>query len=79
MVAAMTSSSSATLGIERFTSAFARNVYEQMVALIQSRSLELYCQSLKLVNSMKANFLFVGLNLNTVVQEKTPETCTFHG
>jgi len=28
---------------------------------------------------MKANFLFVGLNLNTNVQEKTPETCTFHG
>jgi len=45
MAAAMTSSSSATLGIERFTSAFARKVYEQMVALIQSRSLELYCQN----------------------------------
>jgi len=28
---------------------------------------------------MKAKFLFVGLNLNTIVQEKTPETCTFHG
>jgi len=28
---------------------------------------------------MKADFLFVGLNLNTYVQEKTPETCTFHG
>jgi len=28
---------------------------------------------------MKANFLVVGLNLNTIVQEKTPETCTFHG
>jgi len=27
---------------------------------------------------MKANFLFVGLNPNTNVQEKTPETCTFH-
>jgi len=39
MAAAMTSSSSATLGIERFTSAFARKVYEHMVALIQSRSL----------------------------------------
>jgi len=34
---------------------------------------------LKLVNSMKADFLFVGLNLNTIVQEKTPETFTFHG
>jgi len=34
----------------------------------------------KLVNSIKANFfLFVGLNLNTIVQEKTPETCTFNG
>jgi len=29
---------------------------------------------LKLVNSMKADFLFVGLNLKTYVQEKTPET-----
>jgi len=28
---------------------------------------------------MKADFLFVGLNLNTNVQEKTPETSTFHG
>jgi len=28
---------------------------------------------------MKADFLFVRLNLNTVVQGKTPETCTFHG
>jgi len=28
---------------------------------------------------MKADFLFVGLNLNTLVQEKTPETGTFHG
>jgi len=28
---------------------------------------------------MKADFLFVGLNLNTIVQEKTLETCTFHG
>jgi len=42
--AAMTSSSKATLGIERFTSVFARKVYEQMVALIQSNSLELFCQ-----------------------------------
>jgi len=28
---------------------------------------------------MKANFLFVGLNLNTIVQEKTPETCILRG
>jgi len=28
---------------------------------------------------MKADILFVGLNLKTYVQEKTPETCTFHG
>jgi len=45
MAAAMTSSSSATLGIERFASAFAGKVNEQMAALIQSRSLELYCQN----------------------------------
>jgi len=42
MAAAMSSCSIAILGIERFTSAFARNVYEQMVAMIQSRSLKLY-------------------------------------
>jgi len=36
--------------------------------------LEFYYQNfLKLVNSMKANLLFVGLNPNTNVQEKTPE------
>jgi len=45
IVAAMTSSSSATFGIERLTSAFARKAYEQMVALIQSRSLELRYQN----------------------------------
>ena len=45
MAAAMNSSSGATLGNERFTSAFAGKVYEQMVALIQSRSLELYRQN----------------------------------
>jgi len=28
---------------------------------------------------MRADFLFVGLNLNTNVQEKTPETCMFQG
>jgi len=28
---------------------------------------------------MKANILFVGLNLNTIVQVKMPETCPFHG
>ena len=28
---------------------------------------------------MKADFLFVGWTLNAIVQEKTPETCTFHG
>jgi len=46
-----------TYSIERFTSAFAGKVYEQMVALILSRSLEL------LVNSMKADVLFVGTQL----------------
>jgi len=40
----MTSCSSTTLGIERLTSAYARQVYEQM-ALIQSRSLELHYQN----------------------------------
>jgi len=28
---------------------------------------------------MKAGLLFVGLNPNTIVQEATPETCTFRG
>ena len=45
MAAAMTTCSSAILGIEKFTSAFAGKVYEQMVALIQSRSLELHHQN----------------------------------
>jgi len=53
----MTSCSSAVLGIERFTSAYARQVYEQMIGEgiqrrslvgegIQSRSLELHYQNL---------------------------------
>jgi len=45
MAAAMTSCSSTILGIERLTSAYARQVYEQMIALIQSRSLELHDQN----------------------------------
>jgi len=45
MAAAMNSCSSAILGIERFTSAYARQVHEQMMALIQSRSLELHYQN----------------------------------
>jgi len=34
---------------------------------------------LKLVNSVKANFLFAGLNLNTIVQKKMLDECTFYG
>jgi len=49
------------------------------MSLIQRRSLELHYQNFKTANSMKAEFLFVGVNLNTYVQEKTQETCTFHG
>jgi len=45
MADAMTSCSSATLGIERYTSSFATKVYERMVPLIQSRSLELCYQN----------------------------------
>ena len=45
MAAAMISCSSAVLGIEKFTGAYARKVYEQMVALIQSRNLELHHQN----------------------------------
>jgi len=45
MAAAMISCSSAILGVERFTRTFASNVYEQMVALIQSKNLELYFQN----------------------------------
>jgi len=44
LAAAMTSCTSAILGIERLTSAFARKVYEQMVALMQCKSLELHYQ-----------------------------------
>jgi len=47
MAAAMTSYSSAILGIERFTTAYARQIYEQMMALIQIRSLELHYQNLQ--------------------------------
>jgi len=43
------------------------------VALSSGRHTSL-SKSLKLVDSMKADFLFFDLNLNTVVQEKTPET-----
>ena len=28
---------------------------------------------------MKQNFYFFGFNLNNIVKEKTPKTCTFYG
>jgi len=45
LAAAMTSCSSAILVIGRFTSAFARKICEQMVALVQCWSLELHYQN----------------------------------
>jgi len=42
MAVVMTSCSSATLGINRFTGVFAGKDYEQIVALIQSRNLKLH-------------------------------------
>jgi len=71
MTTAMTSSSSAILGIDRLTSSFARKVYEQMVALIQSRSLELCYQTFKTCQFNESRLL--------IFQEKKPQTCTFHG
>jgi len=90
MAAAVTSSSSATLGIERFTSVFARKVYEQMPETCawhwsKVEAWNLTVKTLKLVNSMKAYFLFVGVKSvqekrsGEIVQEQTPETCAFHG
>jgi len=70
----MTSCSSAILGIGKFTSTYARQVYEQMMTLIQMEAWNFTIKLLKLVNSVKADFSFFRLNLNTVVQEKTPET-----
>jgi len=59
MEAAMTSCSSAILGIERFTSAYARQVHEQVMALIQSRSLELHYQNLQNFSiQWKQTFIF---------------------
>jgi len=57
MATAMTSCSCAILGIERFTSAFARKVYEQMVALLQSRSLEFYHQNFKTCQFNETRFI----------------------
>jgi len=50
-----------------------------MVPLIKVEAWNFTIKTFKLVNSMIADFLCVGLNLNTVVQEKMSETCTFHG
>jgi len=42
-----------------------------MVVFIQSRNLEIYKKLiLKLVNSMKADFLFAGLNRNRTFKKK---------
>jgi len=37
------------------------------------------CETLALVNSMKIEILFAGLNLNMIIQKKTPEKWTFYG
>jgi len=47
-----------------------------VVALMQ---VEAWNFTIKTFKTMKADFSFVGLNLNTVVQEKTPETSKLHG
>jgi len=57
-----------------FTSAFVKKIYEQMVAFIQSKSLKLNQNKiLKVVNSMKADFLFASLNVNIFIQKKAPK------
>ena len=62
-----------------FTSAFVKKIYEQMVAFIQSKSLKLNQNKiLKVVNSMKADFLFASLNVNIFIQKKAPKN-TFYG
>jgi len=50
-----------------------------MVAFIQSKSLKLNQNKiLKVVNSMKADFLFASLNVNIFIQKKAPKN-TFYG
>jgi len=45
-----------------------------MVAFIQSKSLKLNQNKiLKVVNSMKADFLFASLNVNIFIQKKAPK------
>jgi len=66
--------------IEIFTSTSAGKFYEQMLALIQSSSLELHQQYSTFETSQYSDsvFLFAGLSLNTVFQEQTPDKCTFY-
>jgi len=61
---------SCTYSIKIYTNVFARTFYKQMVAFIQSRNLKIYKKLLKLVTSVKAVFLFSGLNLNRIIQKK---------
>jgi len=57
--------------IDVFTSPFARKFYEQMVVFIPSRTLDFTKNKLlKLVSSMKADFIFAGLNLNIIIQKR---------
>jgi len=79
MATAMTFCSSAILGVERFTSALHERFMSKWWHRSKVEAWNFTNKTLKPVNSMKADFLFFGLNLNTIVQEKTPETCTFHG
>ena len=57
--------------IEIFTSVFARKYYEQMVAFIQSESLELYIKNFKTCQLKKIVFVFAGLNVNIIFQRKS--------
>jgi len=78
MAAAMTSRASAILGIERFTSALQERFMSRWWQWSKVENWNFTIKTFKTCQFNESRHLFVGLNLNTIVQEKAPETCTFH-
>jgi len=68
---------SCTCSIEIFSSTFARNIHEQMVTLIQSRTLELYWKQTFKTCEFNEDILSICVKLNTITHKKEPEKCTF--
>jgi len=70
---------SCTYSIERFTSAFAGKFMSKWWNWSKVEAWNFTVETFKTCQFNESRLLFVDLNLSTIVREKAPEICTFHG